>query len=91
MISDDSPRGSERVGINRNARLGLLLFLIYCLLYGGFVALTTLAPQRMQQPVAWLAGVNLAVAYGMALIVAAFVLAIIYMMLCSDAPPEGQA
>ena len=90
MTSDD-PSEREAIGMTRNARRGLLLFLIYCLLYGGFVALTSLAPQLMQQPVAWLGGVNLAVAYGMALILVAFLLAIIYMISCSDARSEGQA
>jgi uncharacterized membrane protein (DUF485 family) len=66
--------------ISRNARNGLILFAIYVILYLGFMFLNAFEPQRMQQPV-W-AGVNLAIVYGMGLIVAALVLALVYMLLC---------
>jgi len=65
--------------VARNARVGLWLFAVYVILYGGFVALSAFAPQRMAQPA--VAGVNLAVTYGFALIIAAFVLALLYMFL----------
>jgi uncharacterized membrane protein (DUF485 family) len=65
--------------IARNARIGLWLFAVYVLLYGGFVALSAFYPQRMSKPV--FAGVNVAVTYGLFLIVAAFVLALLYMFL----------
>src|SRR3954469_10655054 len=64
--------------IARNVRYGLILFAIYLLLYGGFIALAAFAPARMKEPV--MGGINLAVLYGMGLIVAAFVLALIYMI-----------
>jgi uncharacterized membrane protein (DUF485 family) len=56
--------------------LGLVLFAIYLVLYGGFVLLNAFSPQTMEQTP--LAGVNLAVWYGFGLIVAALVLALIY-------------
>ena len=65
--------------IARNARIGLWLFAVYVLLYGGFMALSAFAPQRMKQP--FLMGVNLAVTYGMVLIIGAFLLALLYMFL----------
>lgn len=65
--------------IARNARIGLWLFAVYVLLYGGFMALSAFAPQRMKQPI--FMGVNLAVTYGMALIIGAFLLALLYMFL----------
>jgi uncharacterized membrane protein (DUF485 family) len=65
--------------IARNARIGLWLFAVYLLLYGGFMVLNAFYPRRMAQPV--LAGVNLAVTYGLVLIVGAFVLALLYMFL----------
>ncbi len=78
--------------VARNARVGLWLFGVYLLLYGGFMALNAFYPQRMAQPV--MAGVNLAVTYGLVLIVAAFVLALIYMFLvrgrAGDAHEEGR-
>ena len=64
----------------RNARYGLVLFAIYLLLYGAFVFVSAFAPQAMEQTP--LAGVNLAVLSGLGLILAAFVLAILYGWLC---------
>ena len=67
---------------DRNARIGLVLFCIYLLLYGGFVFLSAFSPHTMEmRPVA---GVNLAILYGFGLIVAALVLALIYGYLCRD-------
>ena len=65
--------------VARNARIGLWLFAVYLLLYGGFMVLNAFYPRRMAQPV--FAGVNLAVTYGLVLIVGAFVLALLYMFL----------
>jgi uncharacterized membrane protein (DUF485 family) len=63
-----------------NARSGLLLFFVYLALYAGFMALAALAPQVMSRPV--LAGVNLAIVYGMGLIGGALVVAAVYMWMC---------
>src|SRR5262245_872569 len=64
-----------------NARAGLVLFFIYLSLYAGFMALAAFAPQAMGRPV--LGGVNLAITYGMGLIVGALVIAAIYMWACA--------
>lgn len=70
----------EQAGSARRARLGLLLFVVYLVLYGGFVLLNAFAPEQMERtPVL---GVNLAVLYGVSLIIAAFVLALLYGWLC---------
>jgi uncharacterized membrane protein (DUF485 family) len=63
-----------------NARSGLVLFFVYLAFYAGFMALVALAPQLLARPV--LAGVNLAIVYGMGLIGGALVIAAIYMWLC---------
>ena len=65
--------------VTRNARVGLALFAVYLVLYGGFMALNAFYPQRMAT--APFGGVNLAVMYGLVLIVGAFVLALLYMVL----------
>ena len=77
---DDQPDG-------RNARWGLILFFIYLLFYGGFVYLNAFRSDLMAKPS--LGGMNLATAYGLALIVVAIVLAIVYMLLCK--PSEGES
>jgi uncharacterized membrane protein (DUF485 family) len=57
-------------------RLGLSLFAVYLVLYGGFVLLAAFSPQWME--VTPLAGVNLAIWYGFGLIIAAIALALVY-------------
>lgn len=66
---------------NRNSRLGLRLFLLYGLFYLTFVLVTAFAPQLGEWQV--VGGLNLAVLWGFALIVLAFVLALIYGMACT--------
>lgn len=66
----------------RNARIGLVLFGVYLLLYGGFVLLNAFSPDTMAvKPVA---GINLAILYGFGLIAAALVLALLYGWLCKE-------
>ncbi|MFM8223997.1 MAG: DUF485 domain-containing protein, partial [Planctomycetaceae bacterium] len=66
----------------RNATLGLWMFAIYLVLYGGFVLLNALSPETME----WtpFTGINLAVAWGFGLILAAIVLAFLYGYLCRE-------
>ncbi len=68
----------------RSTRYGLRLFVIYLVLYGGFVLLQAFAPSLMERDV--VAGINLAIAYGMGLIVAALALALLYVWLCRTSP-----
>jgi uncharacterized membrane protein (DUF485 family) len=71
---------------NRNSRIGIVLFAVYLLLYGGFVYLNAFAADVMETTP--IAGVNLAILYGFGLIVAALVLALIYGVLCK--PTAGE-
>jgi uncharacterized membrane protein (DUF485 family) len=71
-----------------NARLGLILFVIYLALYGGFVGLAAFAPDVMERTPA--AGVNLAIWYGFGLIAAAILLALIYGWLCRRSNEPGR-
>ena len=63
-----------------NARIGLILFVVYLAFYGGFVLLAAFSPATMART-PW-AGVNLAIWYGFALIAAALLLALLYGYLC---------
>ena len=69
-----------------NARLGIVLFIVYLLIYAGFVALSAFAPSVMAKPV--IGGVNLAVVYGFALIGLAFVMAMVYAIACRRDPSD---
>ena len=65
---------------SRNSRIGLALFFVDLAFYAGFVLLAAFSPDTMERKP--LAGVNLAIWYGFALILAAFVLALVYGALC---------
>lgn len=67
---------------SRNARVGLLFFFAYVALYATFVYLSAFRADVMaMKPVA---GINVAIWYGLGLIVAAIVLAVIYMFVCKS-------
>ena len=72
---------------SKNARFGLQLFLIYLLMYGGFVLLNAFAPGTME--ITPIAGINLAILYGFGLIIAALVLALIYGIFCKGEDVES--
>ena len=61
---------------SHHTRLGLVLFVFYLLLYGGFVLLNTFSPDTMEATP--IAGVNVAILYGFGLIISAFVLSLVY-------------
>ncbi len=70
-----------------NQRLGLILFALYFLLYGSFIVITVYDYKIMGKEV--FAGINLAIVYGMALILSAIILAVLYAFLAK--PDEGEA
>lgn len=71
---------SSKQESQRNAKYGGILFLVYLLVYAIFVLLNTFEPEWMDRVP--FAGLNLAIVYGVGLIVLALVLALIYSWLC---------
>lgn len=73
-VTNSSPPGD-------NSRLGLALFAVYTVFYASFVFVNAFAPQWAD----WIvfSGLNLAVVWGISLIVLAFVLAMIYGLMCT--------
>lgn len=67
-------------------RIGTWMFLLYALIYVGFVAINLTSPRLMEAEVLW--GLNLAVVYGFFLIIFALVLALIYNHLCGKKEAE---
>lgn len=61
-------------------KLGMWLFLVYSIIYGGFVLICSVWPKAMQHAVGSL---NIALAYGFALIGIALAMALIYNTLAS--------
>jgi uncharacterized membrane protein (DUF485 family) len=62
-------------------RLGLWMLLVYGILYVAFIVINVVSPAAMGVIV--IGGLNLAIVYGFALIIIAFVLAIVYNWLCT--------
>lgn len=67
------------------SRLGLWLFGLYLVLYGGFVFLSAFVPDVMAITVNQ---VNLATIYGFGLIIAAFIMALIYGVYSKNEPAK---
>ncbi|MFN8058463.1 MAG: DUF485 domain-containing protein [Vicinamibacterales bacterium] len=65
------------------ARLGLRLFVVYLVLYVGFMALNVFDPMAMGRS---FGPTNVAITYGLFLIVSALVLAVIYMRVAGRTP-----
>jgi uncharacterized membrane protein (DUF485 family) len=63
----------------RASRIGLMLFAVYCLAYGGFMGLSAFAPSVVSALA--LPGITVAVVYGFGLIIGAFILAVVYLVL----------
>lgn len=63
-----------------NARVGMVLFLAYLALYAAFMGVNVLAPAWMDFVPFW--GLNLAILWGLALILGPLLISVIYMALC---------
>lgn len=78
---DPAPvRAAHDAHVSPNAGLGMGMFLIYLLLYLGFMGIA--AFDYTLFGMVPFGGVNVAVMYGLGLIAAALILAVIYMLLC---------
>ena len=65
------------------AKLGIYLFIFYCIVYAGFVAVNTITPKLMGVTI--FAGLNLASVYGFGLIILAIIMGLIYNAMCTAA------
>ena len=90
MNTPPSPPSAEVLAVRSyNARMGLVLFVFYLAAYIGFVVLSaTDAGRRILQQES-LGGVNVAVLYGFGLILGAFIVSIVYMLLCKNLPASA--
>ncbi len=77
-----TPPANDEPHARRNARYGLVLFIIYSVLYGTFMYLNAFAPWQLQETT--FGGVNGAVLFGLGLIATAFLLALTYAWLCRN-------
>jgi len=67
--------------IPQKTKLGVILFLIYLFIYAGFVIIGTLFPKILGEEV--IGSQNLAIIYGMGLIILAAVMGVVYNYFCT--------
>ncbi|MDW7656859.1 MAG: DUF485 domain-containing protein [Bacillota bacterium] len=70
----------EDSSVHYKSRLGVIMFLIYALVYSSFIFVNVVFPQWMKKDVGSL---NVAIVFGVGLIVFAIILAFIYNHLCT--------
>ena len=85
---DQNSASTQTASERRNSGIGLRMTFLYMALYGGFVVLSVFRPGWMG--VQTILGLNLAVVYGLGLIIVAVILALIYSQLCR-VPLTGEA
>jgi uncharacterized membrane protein (DUF485 family) len=68
------------------SKLGVYMFIIYVIVYGGFIAINVISPPTMALIV--FGGLNLAIVYGFGLIVLAIIMGLIYNHLCTKKEDE---
>jgi uncharacterized membrane protein (DUF485 family) len=67
--------------VDKKAKVGLILFFVYSLIYAGFVFINTLETSIMSTKVFF--NLNLAVVYGFGLIILAIVMGVLYNHYCT--------
>jgi len=86
MLHEPAAKAEKDNASDWKAKLGIKLFLLYSVFYVGFVGLAIYAPAAMKTPV--LAGTNLAITFGMGLILFAIILGLIYNHVCTKKEDE---
>jgi uncharacterized membrane protein (DUF485 family) len=80
MLHEPAAKAGKDPAFAYKRRLGVIMFIVYGVIYAGFVAVNLASPVLMETAV--FAGLDLAVVYGMGLIVLALVLALFYNRAC---------
>jgi len=78
--TDLSKKEGDDLAQKYRTHIGVRFFLAYALAYGIFVAINLISPLLMERIVFF--GLNLAVTYGVGLIIFAIVLALVYNRMC---------
>lgn len=86
MLHEPAAKVGKDAASEWKAKLGIKLFWLYCIIYMGFVGIAVFSPETMKIKV--LAGTNLAIIYGLALIVFAIILGLVYNHVCTKKEDE---
>ncbi len=81
MLHESKPIFETDSAASWKAKLGLKLFIVYALIYAGFVFIGLMKPELMGLEL--IGGQNLAIIYGFGLIILAIVMGFIYNYFCT--------
>lgn len=80
MLHGKSTKNEKDNASSIKTKIGMWMFIIYTLVYAGFIFITVTNPELMGTDIG---NLNLAIVYGLGLIIFAVILAFIYNFLCS--------
>ena len=80
MLHGKAAKNVEDKASAIKTKIGLWMFLLYTIVYFGFIVVTVAKPELMGKDIGHL---NVAIVYGLGLIVFALILALIYNALCN--------
>jgi uncharacterized membrane protein (DUF485 family) len=80
MLHEPAAKSGADPAFLYKRRLGAWMFMLYAIIYAGFVVVNLTSPGLMEKTI--VGGLNLAVVYGFGLIVFALILALIYNRAC---------
>ena len=81
MLHEPAAQCVEDDAVSYKTRLGVYLFILYTIIYVGFVLINLVKPLMMESIIIF--GLNLAVVYGFSLIIIALIMALIYNSMCA--------
>lgn len=86
MLHEPAVKTGRDAASDWKAKLGIKLFWVYCVVYMGFVGIAVFSTEAMKTEV--FAGVNLAIIYGIGLIVLAIIMGVVYNHFCTKKENE---
>ena len=82
MLHEPAAQSGPDPASGYKQRLGVIMFVIYAIIYGGFTLINVTNAELMEKEIVF--GLNFAVVYGFGLIFTALALALIYNALCTS-------
>ena len=82
MLHEPAAQSGKDYGTAYKTRLGVIMFVIYAIIYAGFIAINLIDADLTEKII--FQGLNIAVVYGYSLIILALIMAGIYNHMCTS-------
>ena len=89
MLHEPVATNEKDYGVAYKTRLGVIMFILYAIIYAGFIAINLYDVKLTETIVLY--GMNLATVYGFGLIIFALILAAIYNHMCTSKEKQLKA